>query len=139
MATDEQIRDQTLVLMSRYQELITTRRFDEWIELWTDDAVCEFPFAGPGRPARLTGKAEILAYMKAYPDTISVEGVQDIQLHPGQDPNVLVVELTIAGTATQTGRPYNQQFVIIARARDGRLAHYREYWNALVSAEAFAS
>jgi hypothetical protein len=139
MATDEQIRDQTLVLMARYQELITARRFDEWIDLWADDAVCEFPFAGPGRPARLTGKAEILDYMSAYPGTISIEATQDFQVHPGLDPNVLVVELTIAGTAVQTGRPYNQQFVIIARAQDGRLAHYREYWNPLVSAEAFAS
>ena len=137
MATDDQVRDQTLALMARYQELITARRFDEWIELWADDAVCEFPFASPGRPARLTGKAEILDYMKAYPETISIEGVQELQLHPGLDPRVLVAEMTIAGTATQTGRPYNQQFVIIARAHDGRLDHYREYFNPLVSAEAF--
>ena len=42
---DQAIRDQTVALMQAYQTLITEQRFDEWIELWADDGVCEFPFA----------------------------------------------------------------------------------------------
>ena len=48
------------------------------------------------------------------------------------------MEMTINGTATQTGRPYNQRYVVVAETKDGKLAHYREYWNPLISAEAFA-
>jgi uncharacterized protein len=134
---DQAIRDQTVALMQAYQTLITEQRLDEWIELWADDGVCEFPFAAEGRPSRLCGKDEILEYMTQYPGRISIEGVDELRVHLGLDPHVAVVEMTIRGLATETGKPYNQQFVIIGETKDGKLAHYREYWNPLISAEAF--
>jgi ketosteroid isomerase-like protein len=50
----------------------------------------------------------------------------------------VVVEMTIKGRAVETDKPYNQQYVIVAETRDGKLTHYREYWNPLVSAEALS-
>ena len=134
---ENSVRDETVALMQAYQALITEQRFDEWIELWADDGVCEFPFAADGRPNRLSGKEEILEYMTAYPDRMAIQGVDEMRVHLGLDPHVVVVELTIRGTAVETGMPYNQRFVIIGETKDGKLAHYREYWNPLISAEAF--
>jgi ketosteroid isomerase-like protein len=124
--------------MQQYQRLLTEARFGEWIELWADDGVCEFPFASPGRPRLLQGKEQILAYMTAYPSRIFIEGVDKLRVHPALDPNVVVVEMTIKGRAVETEKPYNQQYVIVAETRDGKLTHYREYWNPLVSAEALS-
>jgi ketosteroid isomerase-like protein len=138
MTDDEGIRLETLTLMQQYQRLLTEARFGEWIELWADDGVCEFPFASPGRPRLLQGKEQILAYMTAYPSRIFIEGVDKLRVHPALDPNVVVVEMTIKGRAVETDKPYNQQYVIVAETRDGKLTHYREYWNPLVSAEALS-
>jgi len=138
MTDDEGIRLETLTLMQQYQRLLTEARFSEWIELWADDGVCEFPFASPGRPRLLQGKEQILAYMTAYPSRIFIEGVDKLRVHPALDPNVVVVEMTIKGRAVETDKPYNQQYVIVAETRDGKLTHYREYWNPLVSAEALS-
>jgi ketosteroid isomerase-like protein len=138
MTDDESARLTTLTLMQQYQTLLTEARFDEWIELWADDGVCEFPFAGPERPRLLQGKEQILAYMTDYPSRISIDGVDELRVHPALDPNVVVVEMTIRGRAVETDKTYNQQYVIVAEARDGKLAHYREYWNPLVSAEALS-
>jgi ketosteroid isomerase-like protein len=124
--------------MQQYQRLLTEARFGEWIELWADDGVCEFPFASPGRPRLLQGKEQILAYMTAYPSRIFIEGVDKLRVHPALDPNVVVVEMTIKGRAVETDKPYNQQYVIVAETRDGKLTHYREYWNPLMSAEALS-
>jgi hypothetical protein len=135
---DQAVRDQTVALMQAYQTLITEQRFDEWIELWADDGVCEFPFAAEGRPHRLCGKGEILEYMTQYPGRISIDGIDDFRVHLGFDPHVMVVEMSIRATTTQTGKPYNQQLVIIGQTKGGKLAHYREYWNPLIWAEAFA-
>jgi hypothetical protein len=135
---DQAVRDQTVALMQSYQTLITEQRFDEWIELWADDGVCEFPFAAEGRPHRLCGKGEILEYMTQYPGRISIDGIDDFRVHLGFDPHVMVVEMSIRATTTQTGKPYNQQLVIIGQTKGGKLAHYREYWNPLIWAEAFA-
>lgn len=138
MNDEESIRLETLTLMQQYQRLLTEARFGEWIELWADDGVCEFPFASPGRPRLLQGKEQILAYMTAYPSRIFIEGVDKLRVHPALDPNVVVVEMTIKGRAVETDKPYNQQDVIVAETRDGKLTHYREYWNPLVSAEALS-
>jgi hypothetical protein len=138
MTDDESIRLETLSLMQQYQRLLTEARFGEWIELWADDGVCEFPFASPGRPRLLQGKEQILAYMTAYPSRIFIEGVDKLRVHPALDPNVVVVEMTIKGRAVETDKPYNQQYVIVAETRDGKLTHYREYWNPLVLDEALS-
>jgi hypothetical protein len=70
MTDDEGIRRETLALMLQYQKLLTEARFDEWIELWANDGICEFPFASAGRVKLLQGKEQILAYMRAYPSRI---------------------------------------------------------------------
>jgi ketosteroid isomerase-like protein len=31
-----------------------------------------------------------------------------------------------------TGAPYNQLYISVVTLRDGRIAHYRDYWNPLV-------
>ncbi|HVV75994.1 MAG TPA: nuclear transport factor 2 family protein [Mycobacteriales bacterium] len=134
--TDDDTRRANLGLMQQYQTLLFEQRFDEWIELWHDDGVCEFPFAAADRPKRLAGKDEILAYMNDYPSRLSIDGVEDLQVHQGLDPDVVVVEMTIRGRAVDTEKPYNQQYVIVAQTRDGKLAHYREYWNPLITAAA---
>ena len=138
MTDDEGIRLETLTLMQQYQRLLTEARFSEWIELWADDGVCEFPFASLGRPRLLQGKEQILAYMTAYPSRIFIEGVDKLRVHPALNPNVVVVEMTIKGRAVETDKPYNQQYVIVAETRDGKLTHYREYWNPLVLDEALS-
>jgi ketosteroid isomerase-like protein len=131
-------REETLALLQKFQTLLSEQRFDEWIDLWADDGVCEYPYAAEGRPRRLVGKDEIYEHMKQYPGRVTMHGIDEFRLHLGSDPNVAVVEMTIRATATETGRPYNQQLVLIAETKDGKVTHYREYWNPLIWAEAFA-
>jgi ketosteroid isomerase-like protein len=138
MATHEdEVRKRTLELVQSYRTLIMQRRFDQWIELWADDGTCEFPYAPEGRPRLLQGKEQIYDYMTAYPDRIAIDSVVDMRIHPMQNPEVVAAELAIKGRALTTGRPYNQRYVIVVEARDGRIWRYREYWNPLVSIEAF--
>ena len=138
MATHEdEVRKRTLELVQSYQTLIMQRRFDQWIELWSDDGTCEFPYAPEGRPRLVQGKQQIYDYMMAYPDRIAIDSVVDMRIHPMQNPEVVAAELAIKGRALTTGRPYNQRYVIVVEARNGKIWRYREYWNPLVSIEAF--
>jgi uncharacterized protein len=135
--SDDETRAQTLAVMRAYQTLIAARNFDEWIELWADDGVCEFPYAPEGRPQRIEGKAAIYDYMTGYPERISIDGVRALRVHPMLDPRSIVAELAISGHTVDTGRPYNQHYVIFASTEGGKLTNYREYWNPLISIEAF--
>jgi len=136
---DDAMREQTLALAQRYMTLLKDQRFDEWIELWAEDGICEFPYAAEGRPRALQGKDAIYAYMTEYPKAMAIDSVAEMRVHPMLNPEMVIVELAINGRALTTGRPYNQRYVIFVEARNGKIRGYREYWDALVGLEAFGA
>ena len=46
--TDDEIRQENLALMQQYQTLLLEHRFDEWIDLWADDANPRVSLRCPG-------------------------------------------------------------------------------------------
>ena len=133
---DDERRAATQKLMAAYQTLLGQRRLDEWIELWADDGVLEFPYAPAGRRRAYRGKADILAYMKHATGRVAADSVEHMRVFPMLDPDLAVVELTIKGRVLANDAPYNQSFVIFFEVRDGKLRRHREYWNPLVSVDA---
>jgi uncharacterized protein len=49
--------------------------------LCADDVVFEFPFAPPGRPARVEGKPALGDYLKALSGRVRLEGVSNLEIH----------------------------------------------------------
>lgn len=108
-------------------------------DLLAEDAVIEAPFAPPGRPGRIEGRAEFLAFVareRAALPPMRLDEVRNVVVHETTDPEVIVVEYEIAGTLTATGRQAAAAFIGVLRARDGKVAHWREYQNTLAIAEA---
>jgi ketosteroid isomerase-like protein len=126
--------------LQSYLTLFSQQRWDEWIDLWADDGVLEFPFAPPGRRRRYAGKADILAYMKAVAarmaGRIKSEGLEYFQAHPMADPQMICLEMGIKGRILETGAPYNQKYISIIEMKGGKISLYREYWNPIVSMDA---
>ncbi len=136
MASDE-IRAATMQIVGRYQSLMAQGNWDEWIGLWAEGGILEFPFAPSGRKSLYKGHAEILAYMKAASGKIAIDSVERMCVHPMLDPGMGMVEVSIRGRAVATGAPYPQRYVMVFETENGKLKHYREYWNPLVSMDAF--
>jgi len=135
-SNDEERRAATQKLMAEYQMLLAQRRFDEWIELWADDGVLEFPYAPAGRRRAYRGKADILAYMKHATGRVVADSIEHMRVFPMQDPDIAVVELTTKGRALANDAPYNQSFVFFFEVQDGKMRRHREYWNPLVTIDA---
>ena len=133
-------RDTIQAILQRYLYLFSRQRWDEWIDLWVDDGVLEFPFAPTGRRSRYVGKADILAYMKAVAarmaGRIESEGLDYFHMHPMLDPSTFCLEMGIKGRILETGAPYLQKYISIMEMRGAKLSLYREYWNPLVSMDA---
>lgn len=112
---------------------------ERWLDLFADDAVVEFPYAAAlGRPGRFVGKPAIAAYFRTTPATFRGLVFTDLRKHPGADPQVAVAEVHGAATIAPTGRRYEQDYVMIVHTRDGRISHYREYWDPTRAIAAFA-
>lgn len=133
---DDTTRAAVQQLLSDYLSLYSEQRWDEWIELWTDDGVLEFPFAPAGRRSRYTGKPEILAYMRPLGGRIKADQIERFEVHAMVDPTTVCFEMAFTGHLAATGAAYDQTYISIIRTRDGKISHYREYWNPLVSIDA---
>ncbi len=65
---------------------------EPWSEMFCDDGVMEFPYAPPGFPAVLDGKAAIAAYIRNYPDNIVIKRIDRGSVYP--IPHGMVVEFS---------------------------------------------
>ncbi|MEH2334264.1 nuclear transport factor 2 family protein [Nostoc sp.] len=137
MTTDDAIRDRTLKSVRSYLDLMRAQRWDEWIDLWADDAILKFPYAPEGRQGVFKGKEAILTYMSGTTGKISVDSVADLQIYPMLDPEAATVELEINGRLLLDDTPYNQRYITIFQFKGGKIQHYREYWNPLISMKAY--
>jgi ketosteroid isomerase-like protein len=135
--SDDDIRQATQRVVSQYQTLLGQGRWNDWIALWAEDGELDFPFAPAGRQRVYRGRDEILRYMRAASGKMVIEAVESVRLIPAQDPAVAMAELTIRGRSAADGAPYNQSYVLVFETEDGLLKRYREYWNPLVSIDAF--
>ncbi|MPY59116.1 nuclear transport factor 2 family protein [Streptomyces spongiae] len=104
-----------------------------WVGLWDEAGVMEFPFAPPGGPERLDGRAAVAAYMADYPRLLRPTAIEEV-VHRTEDPEVIVVEMRARGQVVATGEPYEMSYVAVLTVRDGRFVHYRDYWNPLAAA-----
>ncbi len=107
-----------------------------WVSMWAEDGVMEFPYAPPGYPQRLDGKAAIADYMRDYPATIEIASFTVEAFHQTVNPDVVIVEFSVDGRAVKTGRSYTMRYVGVITLRDGKVVSYRDYWNPLVAAAA---
>ncbi len=105
-------------------------------DLLAEDAVIEFPFALPGRPARFEGREQFLEFAQPEQAALPVrfDDIRDVVIHDTTDPEVIVVEYVMAGTFTTTGQQAEAPFVSVLRVRDGRIVLWREYQNPLAMA-----
>jgi ketosteroid isomerase-like protein len=123
-------------IVQRYLFLFSQQRWEEWIELWADDGVLEFPFAPAGRRGRYVGKTDILAYMKPLAGRMAGIELDYFRVHPMLDPATSCLEMGVKGRIQGTGAPYHQKYISIVATKGGKVALYREYWNPIVSMDA---
>ncbi|MEV5746251.1 nuclear transport factor 2 family protein [Actinoallomurus sp. NPDC052308] len=110
---------------------------DDYADLYADDAVLEFPFAAPGPPRSLHGRAAIRAHLRAaMGGALRIEEFRGVVVHETTDPEVIVAEHAIVGTATASGLPCSIANLVVLTVRDGRIVRQRDYLDVLAAAAA---
>lgn len=123
--------------MDAHLELIRTD-IERWLELFTDDAVVEFPYAaGLELPQRLEGREAIRRYFADTPKHFQGLVFTNVRRYRTTAPDVALAEAHGSATIAVTGSGYEQDYVMLVKTRDGRISLYREYWNPLPGLRAF--
>jgi ketosteroid isomerase-like protein len=122
-------------LIDRAVELLVAHDMTGFAGLFAVDGAMEFPFAPPGYPPRVEGRAAITEYLRHYPDLLDIRSVTPTAIHQSTDPQVIIVEFTAAGVVVATGAPYEALYIAVVTVVDGEVRHYRDYWNPLAMKE----
>jgi len=102
-----------------------------FMDLVADDIAMEFPFAFAGSPSRLDGKAQIEQHLASLAGLITLDAMSEPMVHQTADPEVAIVEVSGSGVGLLTNAPYEQRYVCVIRTRNGRIVHYKDYWDPL--------
>ncbi|WP_030680016.1 nuclear transport factor 2 family protein [Streptomyces rimosus] len=111
--------------------LLLAKDMDGWIALCADDVLVEFPFAPPGYPTQLVGRAALADYLGDYTEHIDLRDIPHLKIHLTDDPNTVIAEMQATGRVVATGVPYELAYIVVLTAEHGRITRYRDYWNPL--------
>lgn len=103
---------------------------DDMLGLFAEDVIFEFPFAPEGLPQRLNSRAALAGHMAKLGPLISFGAFVLKSVYPSDE--TVTFEFSCTGQGQQTGKPYDQDYVSVVTLGDGRITHYRDYWNPLV-------
>ena len=102
----------------------------QWQTLLADDIVWELPFAPAiGHPARLAGRHDVVRHVSWFLGAVENFRFFDVEMHAFADPEAAVAEVKAEALIKPTGRIYRQQYVVFLRARRGKIAFLREYFD----------
>ncbi|WP_406317712.1 nuclear transport factor 2 family protein [Streptosporangium sp. NBC_01639] len=123
---------QNTAVVTRYHDAMIHKSADALADLYTEDAVHEFPFTTPGLPSRFEGREKIRAGYRAMwgASPARVEEIRNVVTYQATDPEVIVVEHEVVGTAGTAGHPFRVPGLLVLRVRDGRIVHCRDYMDA---------
>lgn len=109
-------------------------------EYLADDVIIELPFAPPGRPTRYEGKQSFFDFADPERAALPVrfDDCRTTAVHDTADPDTIVVEYELTGTATRTDQQHTAAFIGVLTVHDGKVTHWREYQNTMAILQALA-
>jgi uncharacterized protein len=117
-------------VLAQRRRLTLSGDADGLADLYAPDAVFEAPFAPPGAPSRLEGRAAIREYSRhvmALP--VRLEDYEVVELYQTQDPEMVIVEIRAKATLTTTGQSFAAASIQILRIREGQIVLFRDFAN----------
>jgi ketosteroid isomerase-like protein len=121
--------------VDRLHERLLAHDMNGFAEVFAVNGVMEFPFAPPGWPTP-RGRQQVREYLRDFTDTVDVRAIVSQTRHETADPDVLIVEWEVDGTALKTGRPYRIRYVNVIKVGGEGIESFRDYWSPLAGGHA---
>src|SRR5437764_6926752 len=107
--SDDEVRALNEKVFHEVLALISAGRHNDMVDLMHEDLVFELPYGPEGMRGPHNKRA--FAGMQDYVFSMFTDfSIGVTELHPGLDPNALVVEYASECTVTATGGPYNNRY-----------------------------
>ena len=109
---------------------------EDYFDLLADDVVIEYVVSVPGYPRKVSGRQAVIDLYADYDNYMTVRSANHLRVHRDREASVLVLEYEVHGESVSTGRPYDNRFVSIVTVADGKVTHWRDYFDPVAVFEA---
>ena len=106
-----------------------------FVDMFAEAGVMEFPYAPADGVARLEGRTALIDYLAGLGTMIDIVSVGTPTVHRSVDAETFILEFTGTGRGVSSGKAYEQTYISVIRVSNGRIVHYRDYWNPDVIAQ----
>ena len=120
-------------VMATVHRLFLNRDVDGIAGLLAEDVVIENPFAPANLPDRIEGRETFRAHLaeRLAATPVVFDRFDQVVVHQTADPEVIVVEFELHGRITGRDHPFSRQYIQVVRVADGKVVHWRDYFNPL--------
>ena len=116
-------------LLQRHLHNAGKPRAEQDAAVYAEDLVVEFPYAPEGHTRRLEGPEACLAFFSRI--SSFAQGFRIGELTIVSEGDAFVAEYHGSATFKDTGLPYEQDYVLVATVRAGKLVSLREHYDPL--------
>ncbi|WPP41193.1 nuclear transport factor 2 family protein [Paenibacillus hunanensis] len=131
IATLQQQQEKAAVLMNRFTTLLLEQKREEWLDLFDEKVIFEFPYVRPADANRVEGKQALAEHMRYFDTIIAMKSMSEPLIHQTLQPHVFIAQFQGRGQLLQTGQVYDQNYISVIEVKDGRIIRYEDYWNPL--------
>jgi ketosteroid isomerase-like protein len=97
--------------------------------IYTEDLIVEFPYAPPDHTRLLEGPEAFLAFFARISSFAEGFSIGEPTIVSSGD--TFIAQYHGSATFKSTGLPYEQDYVLVANVRNGKLAHLEEHYDPL--------
>jgi fermentation-respiration switch protein FrsA (DUF1100 family)/ketosteroid isomerase-like protein len=128
-ADKNKIRQSSLAGTREFFSALEALNILRFLKVWAPDGVQEMPYAPPGFPQRLAGRAAIEKQYGPLPTAFDGMKFPIKSLRATDDPNVVLAEYD-GSIGLKSGARYDNRYVgVFTFNGEGKLAHYAEYFD----------
>jgi ketosteroid isomerase-like protein len=128
-------KDRHTEVIRTFLRLLEEKDIDAWIRLWAQDAEQEYPFGTQMFPPHLAGRDAIHERWKSMPDMFDSLSFPLLDVWTDGDTSVARFDGELVRT---DGVTYRNHYICTFRfTGEGKIRHYREYFDPILAGVAF--
>lgn len=104
-----------------------------YFDTFADDATFESRYHFPGWPLTIQGRANLVASLTGYGNSIRLHSGDALVVHRSQDSRVVILEYEVHGKILRTGAPYDNRLISIVTIENRKIVHWRDYMDSLAA------
>ena len=106
---------------------------EHYFDTFADEAIFESRYHFPGWPATIRGRANLMASLSGYGNTIQLHTGDALVAHRTQNSRVVILEYEVHGKILSSGAPYDNRLISVVTIENRKIVHWRDYMDSLAA------